>query len=75
MLELLGLELYNVLSKTSQKVLNEEIENAYEDLLTRTFHLNTIEDDKLSIIRKLNFARIEFISLQTFSLCGKEKKC
>lgn len=71
MLDLLGLKLYNLLNKASQKVQNEEIENAYEDLLTRTFHLNKIEDDTLSAIRKINFARIEFITLQTFTLCGK----
>lgn len=75
MLDLLGLELYNLLSKTSQKVENEEIEDAYEELLTKTFYLNQIEDDMISIIRKLNFARIEFTTLQTFSLCGKGKKC
>jgi hypothetical protein len=75
MLDLLGWELYEILSKAPHNVQNDEIENAYEELLTRTFHLNKIEDDILSIIRRLNFARIEFITLQTFTLCGEGKKC
>lgn len=70
------LSLFSLLSDPIEsKHYQENLEKAYEEFINEILNFETKADDIQNVIRKLNFARIEFIILRGFKLCGKGKKC
>lgn len=74
MWNLSNMRLFALLSKSSQEVTNEEMQNAYEKFIAG---INTIsqETDFTSIIRKLNITRIELLSLLKQNQYEQGGKC
>ncbi|MFV0587983.1 hypothetical protein [Bacteroides reticulotermitis] len=76
MKRLTKLSLFSLLSKPIQdESYQGKLENAYEELTNKTLQLYQTENDTVSIIRILNFARIELITLQSNKLYGEGEKC
>lgn len=66
MKQLTNLPLFSLLSRSGRNEnYQEELKNAYEELIDETLDLHQIANDAQSILRKLAFARIELITLQT----------
>jgi len=72
--ELIEMELFSLLSETSQKVMNEEIQNAYVDFVK---HVKTVssENNYERIYRNLSITRIEFASLESILRYEQGEKC
>lgn len=73
--ELLGVSFLNLLSESSQKVTNEETQNAYEKFTEQIRDLNQPDKDYATIYRTLNLTRIEFESLQLHFQYEQGEKC
>lgn len=75
MKRLTELPLFSLLSKSIQNEnYQKKLESAYEELTNEILQLYQTENDTTSIIRILNFARIELITLQSNKLYGQKKK-
>lgn len=75
MKQLTNLTLFSLLAEPIKgEDYQEKLEKAYVELIDETLHLHEVENDATSIIRKLNFARIELILLETNLSCEKGKK-
>lgn len=72
--ELLGMRFLRLLSETSQKVTNEEMQNAYEEFLEYIENVSNGTDYSV-IYRTLTATRIEIASLRTTPLYGQGEKC
>lgn len=68
-------EFWNLWTKNSQEVSNDEMENAYENFVKQVKALNQPETDYQTAFRTLNLTRIEFQSLQAQILYEQGKKC
>ncbi|NDV79423.1 hypothetical protein [Dysgonomonas sp. 511] len=55
-------------------ITNTELDKAYDELIEDVKYLFQSENDYIANIRVLNLTRIEFMSLQAFSLYEQEKK-
>ncbi|KAA6319161.1 hypothetical protein EZS27_030912 [termite gut metagenome] len=73
--KLLKTRFFNLLINSSQKVTNEEMQNAYGDFVKQVETLNQSETDYSVIFRILNFTRIEFSSLESVFWYEQGKKC
>lgn len=72
MTSLTTMPLFSLLSNPAEnKDYQKKLEDAYVEFIEETIHLSQVEDDILSVIRNLEFTRIEFIILRTFQLYGK----
>lgn len=69
-----NLKLFSLLSDASI-VENEEMQSAYEDLVTQIKVINQPETDWVEIFRMLNNTRVELAFLQSLSRHGEGKKC
>lgn len=67
-------EFFNLLIENSS-VTNQQMQHAYENLVTEVLTLNQTETDYQTIFRSLNLTRIEFQSLQTQILYEQGEKC
>lgn len=72
--DLSQMRFFGLLSKVSQEVTNEEIQNAYGELLG---HIKCVSGgtDRAIIYRTLNATRIELAFLEIPSHYGQGKKC
>lgn len=68
-------ELFGLLSESSLKVTNQEMQQAYENFVADILTLNQSETDFSEVFRSLNLTRIEFQSLQTQFLYEQGGKC
>jgi hypothetical protein len=73
--ELSKMRMFSLLAETSQKVTNEEMQNAYEDFVKQVIANSNLERDYSTIIRTLNLSRIEITALETLYRYEQEKKC
>lgn len=75
MSDLLKERLFSLLTESSQKVINEEIQNAYGCFMKRVETVSQSEKDYSKIFRMLNITRAELVSIE--SLCRHEQgeKC
>ena len=72
--ELLNMRLFGLLSQTSQKVTNEEFQNAYGEFLSKIESVSR-EENYSTTYRILAATRIEIASLETIPLYGQGGKC
>lgn len=72
--ELLNMRLFALLSQTSQKVTNEEFQNAYGEFLSKIKSVSS-EENYSTTYRILAATRIEIASLETIPLYGQGEKC
>lgn len=72
--ELLNMRLFGLLSQTSQKVTNEEMQNAYGEFVEQIRTVSN-ENDYSTTYRILVATRIEIASLETRPLYGQGEKC
>lgn len=72
--ELLNMRLFGLLSQTSQKVTNEEFQNAYGEFLSKIESVSS-EENYSTTYRILAATRIEITSLETIPLYGQGEKC
>ena len=72
--ELLNMRLFGLLSETSQKVTNEEFQNAYGEFLSK-IEIVSSEENYSTTYRILAATRIEIASLETTPLYGQGGKC
>lgn len=72
--ELLNMRLFGLLSQTSQKVTNEEFQNAYGEFLSKIESVSS-EENYSTTYRILAATRIEIASLGTIPLYGQGEKC
>lgn len=72
--DLSQMRFFGLSSETSQKVTNEELQNAYGELLE---HIKCVSGgtDHAIIFRTLNATRIELAFLEIPSLYGQGEKC
>ena len=72
--DLLKMRIFELLSETSQKVTNEEMQNAYGEFVEQ---IRIVGDgsDYSKIYRILAATRIEIASLETTPLYGQGEKC
>ena len=72
--DLLKMRIFELLSETSQKVTNEEIQNAYGEFIEQ---IRIVGDgsDYSKIYRNFVATRIEIASLGTTPLYGQGEKC
>lgn len=72
--DLLKMRIFELLSETSQKVTNEEMQNAYGEFVEQ---IRIVGDgsDYSKIYRNLVATRIEIASLETAPLYGQGGKC
>lgn len=72
--ELLNMRMLRLLSKPSQEVTNEEMQNAYDEFGE---HIRTVSNEKdySTTYRILVATRIEIASLEITSLYGQGEKC
>lgn len=72
--DLLNGRLFGLLSE-QLPITNNELQNAYEELIEKVTAYYQSENDYTTIIRTLNFTRVEFKALQTLSQHGQGEKC
>ena len=72
--ELLNMRLFGLLSETSHKVTNEELQDAYGEFIEQ---IKTVSsgNDYSTTYRILVATRIEIASLETTPLYGQGEKC
>lgn len=68
-------ELFNLLKDNSQTVANQEMQQVYENFVTKVLTLNQSKTDYQTAFRSLNLTRIEFQSLQTQIIYEQGGKC
>lgn len=68
-------ELFNLLINFSPKITNHEMQFAYESFVKEVLTLNQCETDYSVVFRKLNFTRIEFVSLHLHCQYEQGEKC
>ena len=72
--ELLKMKFFELLSKTSQEVINTEMQDAYEDFVKQIVTISNSED-YTHIFRMLNLTRIEIAPLKGLYQDGQGEKC
>ena len=72
--DLLQTRIFGLLSETSQKVTNQEMQNAYGEFVEQ-IRIVGDGDDYSTTYRILVATRIEIASLETASLYGQGEKC
>ena len=72
--ELLKMKFFELLSKTSQEVINTEMQDAYEDFVKQIVTISNSED-YTHVFRMLNLTRIEIVPLKELYQCGQGEKC
>ena len=72
--ELLNMSLFGLLYETSQKVTNEEMQEAYGEFVKQIRTVSN-ENDYLTAYRILVATRIEIASFETTPLYGQGEKC
>jgi len=72
--DLIKMRIFELLSEISQEVTNDELQNAYSELLE---HIRCVSGgtDYALIYRTLNATRIELAFLKIPSLYGQREKC
>ncbi len=76
MRNLITMSLFSLLpDPIKDKDYQKKLDDAYVEFIEETILLSQIEEDIIPLIRNLESARIECITLQTFELCGKGGKC
>lgn len=72
--DLLKTEFFGLITKNSQEITTQEIQNAYGMLIA---HIDAIsqEDNLKNVIRKLNFTRAELVFLSTQIQHEQGEKC
>lgn len=68
-------ELFNLLINFSPKITNHEMQFAYESFVKEVLTLNQCEIGYSAVFRKLNFTRIEFVSLHLHCQYEQGEKC
>ena len=72
--DLSQMRIFGLLSETSQEVINEEIQNAYDEFVEQIRTVNN-GNDYSTTYRILTATRIEIASLETTPLYGQGGKC
>ena len=72
--DLLKMEIFRLLSETSQEVTNTEFQNAYGEFIKYTVTISNSEDNS-HIFRMLNLTRIEITPLKELYHDEQGKKC
>lgn len=72
--DLIKTEFFVLINKDSQEITNEGMKIAYEKFIT-DLDIISHENDYAESIRRLNFTRIELVSLQSLSQYEQGEKC
>ncbi|KAA6336895.1 hypothetical protein EZS27_014976 [termite gut metagenome] len=72
--DLLRTEFFSLLTENSQKVIHEEMQNAYRNFVGQV-EIIASGNDYTIIYRNLSIIRIELAFLESFHQYGEEKKC
>jgi hypothetical protein len=62
--ELVNTRLFGLLAESSQKVTNEEMQNAYGEFMEKVKAVGS-SNDNATTLRTLNITRIELVALET----------
>lgn len=73
--ELHQTRLFDLLIEPAQESTKKEMQEAYEDFVTRTKHLNQYGEDYSEVFRILSTTRIELAFTESLHSYGQEKKC
>lgn len=73
--ELLNTGFFSLFAEPSQKVTNEEIQNAYECFMEEVRTVGQSENDYLKVFRAISITRIELASLELIYRYGQGEKC
>lgn len=72
--DLLRTRFFILLADTSQKVINTEMQDAYEEFVKHTVAISNLED-YAHVFRMLNLTRIEIAPLKGLYQDGQGEKC
>jgi hypothetical protein len=73
--DLIKTAFFGLVTECLQEVTNEEIQSAYEKFIAHIDTISQVGNDYTTIIRKLNFTRIELVSLLKQNQYEQRGKC